>query len=200
MTEKDSNKYSVSGNEKEVLPNKLGLTKKEEIDAAEFSGFLTAQIFLIQEIGEKTKFTVKYLHQIHKLALGDLYSFAGNLRTVNMSKGGFIFPASRFLPEAMDVFEKEMLLKLSNPYDDREQFTRDLARSHAELVYLHPYREGNGRTARLLASLIYLKQTGKHVNFSSILRERMDVYIKAVQQASKQEYGLMEALFSEALK
>lgn len=200
MSKKNSGKYEVSENEQEVLPNLLGLDNKAEIDEAEFTGFLKAQLVLIRDMNENTIFDLKYVHSIHQLAFGELYAFAGKLRSVNISKGGFTFPAARFLPGALDHFEKELLVRLSKHYENKELFIRDLAKSHAELLYLHPYREGNGRTCRLLINLIYLKQTGTRIDISMMLKTRIVEYIKAVQQAASQEYTLMESLFIDALK
>lgn len=201
MAKKNVNKYSVPDNqdEAEVLPNLLGIKTKREIDIAEFTGFFEAQEYFIETLTPETVFNLKYLYSIHKKAFGHLYSFAGKLRTVNMSKGGFVFPAARFLPEQIEEFERNILSRLSGPYDNEERFFNDLAKSHAELLYLHPFREGNGRTARLFATLIALKHYKKQLDFASVLKKEMPAYIKAVQQASIQEYSLMESLFKRLL-
>lgn len=202
MKRKDTGKYLVPEDEAnfEVLPNRLGLTTKKEIDWVEFKGFLDAQNYFIDAVNEKTVFNLKFLYSIHKRALGHVYTFAGKLRTVNMSKGGFVFPASRFLPEAMSEFEKDILLKLSQPYKQKDEFIRDLAISHAELLYIHPFREGNGRTARLFANLIAFKHYNQEIDFPMILKQKSLEYIKAVQQATSKEYSLMEQLIKEAFK
>ena len=133
------------------------------------------------------------------MVFDDLYDFAGKLRSVNISKGGFVFPASRFLFEAIKTFETEFLIRLSEPFDSRKEFITTLARSHAELLFIHPFREGNGRTARLLANLVSIRHLGEDVDFTTILRDNKDQYILAVQQASGQEYDLMEKLFIRGL-
>ena len=200
MTKKNPNKYLVSGEEHEVLPNKLGLTDLKDVGREEFKGFILAQEHFIDQLGDNSRFNLKYLHDIHKRALGHLYSFAGKLRTVNMSKGGFIFPSALFLPTAMDDFEKEMLPPFSAKYKDEKQFVKDLSAMHAELVYLHPFREGNGRTIRLFTNLIALKHYGVEIDFPWIMENKGEDYIKAVQQATSKEYSLMERLISEAFK
>lgn len=82
-------KYDLPGDEAEILPNILNLSSSEEISIAEFEGFLKAEIMLSEKLTSKTKFNLKYILQIHKLSLGHLYGFAGKLREVNISKGGF---------------------------------------------------------------------------------------------------------------
>ena len=82
-----------------------------------------------------------------------------------MSKGGFPFAAAKFLPESMSVFEKEILSKLKNTYNKKEDLVRDIATVHGELLFIHPFREGNGRTARLLANLMSRKAGYKSLKF-----------------------------------
>src|SRR5438552_3419024 len=108
----EEGKYKAPQDESEVLPNRLGITKVEEIEQAELEGFLYAYKILFGELNEQTKFDLKYIYRLHKLALENLYSFAGNLRTVNISKGGFMFPPAKFLNETMKEFEGKILAAL----------------------------------------------------------------------------------------
>ena len=120
-------KYAVSQDEEDILPNLLNLMDRESIEKAEFEGFLLAELTLTEELTTRTKFNLKYIKRIHKLALSHLYSFAGRYRTVNMSKGGFLFPTAKFIPENMESFEKEVLSSLSNKYDNKQDLIRDIA-------------------------------------------------------------------------
>ena len=91
-------KYELPDSQKEVLPNLLGIVSVEALGVSEFEGFLKAEIVYTERLTDRTKFSVEYILQLHKLALGHLYSFAGDLRSVNMSKAGFVFAAARYLP------------------------------------------------------------------------------------------------------
>lgn len=188
------NKYTVSSNEEEgeVLPNLLGLTTAKEIAEAEFMGFVEAHKKAIDELTDNTQFDLSYLYTLHKNALGHLYSFAGKLRTVNMSKGDFSFPPAGFLTQSMSDFEVDFLAPLKNTSDD--VLLIQLARMHAELLFIHPFREGNGRTIRLFTNMIFLSKTGRELDFD-ILDKNLKTYIAAVQQAAQKEYQLMESLF-----
>lgn len=192
----DINKYTIpdSESESEILPNLLNLETIEEINESEFLGFVHAQQKAIDELSEDTVFDVSYSYNLHKNALGHLYSFAGKLRTVNMSKGNFSFAPASFLPQAMIDFESEFLNGLKYISNDENILLQNLARMHAELLFIHPFREGNGRTIRMFTNLIYLSKTGKELDFK-ILVDNLETYIKAVQQASQKEYLLMEKLF-----
>src|SRR5580692_5103709 len=107
-------KYSVSGAEKEgkILPNLLRLKTVSEIQQAELEGFLYAYKVLFDELSLTTRFTLNCILKMHRLALGHLYEFADKPRTVNISKGGFMFPPARFLDQSLKDFDTNMLQKL----------------------------------------------------------------------------------------
>lgn len=182
-------KYTTNEYENEILPNLLGLTGRDEIAEAEFEGFLMAEIMLTEQLTTQTKFDCKYIMNIHRLALHEIYTFAGKYRTVNMSKGGFLFPTARFIPENMLNFEKQVLDKLPDFYMERTPLIRDVAIVHGELLFTHPFREGNGRTARILANLMVRKQGYDGLKFDKI---HFEEYVIAVQKVSEQNYLPMQ--------
>lgn len=185
-------KYQATGNEGEILPNRLGLTDAAAIGLAEFEGFLRADITLTEALTPKTNFTLAYLLQMHRLALGHLYAFAGRYREVNMSKGGFAFPAARFLPASMQTFEQEWLLRPLPT--NREALLRQLAAIHGELLFIHPFREGNGRTARLLTNLMLEQQGYQRLRWELIDEATFPRYVAAVQQSGLGNYVPMQQL------
>jgi cell filamentation protein len=184
-------KYVSSPEEGELFPNLLNLINRDEIDKAEFEGFLLAELSLTEELTSRTKFNIKYIKGIHKLSLGHLYSFAGKFRTVNMSKGGFLFPAAKFISQNMDNFENEILLKLPAKYESNQTLIKDIAKVHGEFLFIHPFREGNGRTARVLANLMVRKQGFKGLNFEKITESIYPDYVIAVQSVADRNYEPM---------
>jgi len=187
-------KYDFPDDQNEILPNILGLKSVEDIALSEFEGFLKAEIQLTESLTNKTKFNIAYILKIHKLALGHLYSFAGKYRDVNISKGGFAFAASRFLSETMTTFEKEILLNLTNKYTNKDDLIKDIATVHGELLFIHPFREGNGRTARILANIMCRKQGYDALRFELITEKEFDAYVLAVQLSAGKDYTKMEEL------
>ncbi len=185
-------KYNTSNEEGDILPNLLNLTTKEQIGQAEFEGFLYAAMFLSERLNSRTRFNLNYILKIHKLALGHLYAFAGKYRTVNMSKGGFVFPSVLYLKQAMQQLEKEFLSPMPNIYKDTESLIRDVASIHSELLFIHPFREGNGRTARLLANLMVQKQGFLPLRFELLTEDKFPEYVQAVQKAADRDYSYME--------
>jgi len=188
-------KYHTPKSEDEILPNKLGLTDSEKIAEEEYRGFLRSEIKFESELDEIEKFDWNLLSSIHKTALSHLYEFAEELRQVNMSKGGFLFPAAKFLPSVIEEFEKEFLEPLSFSSKNYQDLIKQVAPIHAELLFIHPFREGNGRTVRLFVDLIALKNSFKRFNFEKITEKRMPEYIKGVQAAADKNYEPMIQLF-----
>ncbi len=184
-------KYKSPDNQGDILPNLLGLTTEKEINESEFEGFLKAEIYFTEKLSSRTKFNAKYILGLHKMSLSHLYSFAGKCRDVNMSKGGFPFAAAKFLPETMAEFEKEILSKLKNKYERQEDLIKDVAIVHGELLFIHPFREGNGRTARLLANLMVRKAGLESLKFQNVGKKEFEEYVKAVQNCANKDYSKM---------
>ena len=185
-------KYQIPNSQSEILPNLLGFKSMEEIALSEFEGFLKAEILLSESLTSRTKFNVTYILKIHKVAMGHLYAFAGKYRDVNMSKAGFPFAAAKYLPDTMKTFEKDILSKLPNKYKNQDGLIRDIAVVHGELLVIHPFREGNGRTARILANLMSLKEGYGLLQFDKVGEKEFKFYVAAVQKSAEKKYKKME--------
>jgi len=184
-------KYDLPRGQEEVLPNLLGLKQIDEIELLEFEGFLKAEIIFTENLTETTKFTVEYILSLHKSALEHLYQFAGKLRSVNLSKGGFVFPSAKYLSDSIGEFDQGILSRLPSSYNNSEELIRDIAVVHGEFLFIHPFREGNGRTARILANLMARKQGFSALEFGKISSKVYPDYITAVQDCAAKDYGKM---------
>lgn len=201
---KAGDRYKTSKKEEQdtILPNSKGITDLVAIQKEEAKGFIKANIILTTELNETTKFDLDYIFRIHKLSLAHIYEFAGELRNVDMSKGGFAFPSALHLAKSMNDFEEGILKGLKNRYETKEQLINDIARVHAELLFIHPFREGNGRTARILANLMCHKAGYESLSFEKLdTPEMFENYVVAVQQAGFLNYKpmikLIEFLFED---
>jgi cell filamentation protein len=101
--------------------------------------------------------TVKGLQQIHGYLFGGLYDFAGQIRTLNIAKGGFQFAVARFLPESLAAIERMP----ENTFDE-------IAGKYVEMNVAHPFMEGNGRSTRIWLDLMFKKNLKRCVDWSKI--------------------------------
>ena len=132
-----------------VLRNLQHITRKRDMDQREFEALASIQEKYLLKIGEDTRFTAELLRQMHKDWLGEIYEWAGQYRTVEMSKGGFTWPPALRVAPNMEVLEAG-LLRAYTPCQPASLATvaRRMAEIHAELLLIHPFRDGNGRLAR----------------------------------------------------
>ena len=100
---------------------------------------------------------MKGLQQLHACLFGGLYDFAGQIRTVNISKGGFTFAPAMFLAESLRNIE-------SMPNDTFDA----ILNKYVEMNVAHPFREGNGRATRIWLDLMLKKYQKQCVDWSRI--------------------------------
>ncbi len=143
------------------------------------------------------------VHAIHMMFLGKVYPWAGKLRDVNIRKGGFPFASAYALPEAMKVFERDTLLPNTPCHGSTlEEIAGKIGTVHTEFLLLHPYREGNGRTARLLATLMAYQAGMPGIDLGFIKRrgKEFDAYIGAVQAGLSRDNAPMTAIMLRGLR
>ena len=92
----------------------------------------------------------------------------------------------------MEIFERDILSKLPNSYTNKKSLIHDIAVVHAELLFIHPFREGNGRTARILANLMSRKHGYAPLLFDKVGKKEFEFYVSAIQKAADKEYHQME--------
>ena len=119
---------------------------------------------------------------------------------MNVSKGEFLFATAARIPALMEHFEREVLAKYTPcRFKDRVELVRALAETHVELVLIHPFREGNGRVARILSTLMALQAEFPLLDFSLIAEAKKQNYFMAVQAGLDKNYRPMEQLFAEII-
>ena len=113
--------------------------------------------------------TLKGLQQLHGYLFGGLYDFAGQVRTLNIAKGGFQFAMVAFLPETLRSIE-------AMP----EKTFEEIVAKYVELNIAHPFMEGNGRSTRIWLDLLLKKQLKLCVDWSKI--DKKD-YLSAMKKS-----------------
>ncbi len=207
---KKDDRYDVSGlteaqfepgSNDQVLKNRLGITSPQAMDDAEARALEQAVLELVGNYDEAHRFTAADICKIHKSWLGAIYEWAGAYRQVNISKGDFPFAAAARVPALMVEFDKAVLARYTPcNFNDRADVVHALAETHAELVLIHPFREGNGRTARIVSILMALQAGLPLLDFSVIAEEKKSAYFAAVQSGLDRDYQPMERLFAEIIE
>ncbi|WP_303864448.1 Fic family protein [Alkalibaculum bacchi] len=174
-----------------VLRNKLNIKDEDHLEEVE------RQITAIKILDLKMKVVkgnmdVKHLKDIHKHIFRDLYDWAGETRTVDISKGtqfcNYMF-VDKLLQELFENLKHEnYLIGVSI-----DSVIKRLSYYLGELNAIHPFREGNGRTQRVFVE--YLAQiAGYYVDFSDITEQEM---IDASLDSFMKDYVKMENIFKK---
>jgi cell filamentation protein, protein adenylyltransferase len=129
-----------------VLRNKLGLTTAAELATAERE-ITHAALILLRESPVRPSYDLLHLREIHRRIFGDIYHWAGQVRTVAIAKGGLFCLPQYIRPAAAEIFGrlgKEDFLR----HLERKEFLDRLTYYLGEVNAVHPFREGNGRAQR----------------------------------------------------
>ena len=188
------------GSNNEVLKNRLGITSKADMDATEARALEQAMDLLLRTYDERHLFTATDLCDCNRTWLGDIYEWAGHYRRVNVSKDGFPFAAATQVPALMEQFERDVLRRCTPcTFGDREEVVHALAETHVELVLIHPFRDGNGRLARMLSTLMALQAGLPLLDFGLLAGIKKTTYIVAIQAGLDRDYASMESVFREVI-
>lgn len=177
-----------------VLVNKLNIRDNEKLYEAERK--ITA--FRLQELIKEPvdgNFDLKHLCDIHRYIFQDIYTWAGELRTVDIAKSN-LFCKVQYIEEAgkkiFDSLRKDdYLTNLS-----RDEFIIKIAYYFSEINALHPFREENGRTQREFIRLLAL-EAGYKLMLSNVTEDEM---MEASKESFLCDYSSMEKLFKKAIK
>jgi cell filamentation protein len=113
--------------------------------------------------------TTKGLQQIHTYLFDKLYDFSGQIRTKNISKGGFRFANALYLNEA--------LAKIEQMPDDTYE---EIIAKYVEMNIAHPFMEGNGRTMRIWLDMLMKLKLKKVVNWQFVDKT---LYLQAMERS-----------------
>ena len=165
-----------------ALENKFGLTssadlarEEERISKKKAMGLFEKGILDNLPAG---KFST--LQTIHKYLFGDIYDFAGELRTVNISKGNFRFAPLMYLESALENIDK---MPQSN-FDE-------IVEKYVEMNIAHPFREGNGRSARIWLDHILKNEISKVIDWSKVDK---DDYLLAMERSPIKDIEIKHVL------
>lgn len=165
-----------------ILQNKLGLTNEAELARAEEKLSKTRALELY-DTGLLDTFevdTFKGLAAIHKCLFGDVYEFAGQMRTVNIAKGNFRFAPLMYLRVSLENIDKMP----QSSYDE-------IIEKYVEMNIAHPFREGNGRSMRIWLDLILKKELHQVIDWSKVDKED---YLLAMERSPIRDIEIKHVL------
>ena len=145
-----------------VLKNKLDISDSLELAKIEekLSKKKAIQLFESGYLDSLDAGTFASLAKIHKFLFEEIYDFAGQVRDVNIAKGNFRFAPVIYLQAALENIDKMP----QKSFDD-------IIAKYVEMNVAHPFREGNGRSARIWLDLMLKKELNLVVDWSKVNKE-----------------------------
>lgn len=177
-----------------VLKNKLNIKNEQDFESAE------REVTSISEGNvhcSKPPYDLGYFQNIHMTIFCELYDWAGEIRTVDISKSGTRFcTVNRIEPEINKIFSRldkdEYLIKYSG-----SDFISKLAEYYGDLNIIHPFREGNGRVQRVFFDHVAL-HNGYRLDWNKV--KSKDEWIQANIDSVLVENAKLESIFSDIIE
>lgn len=172
-----------------MLENKLGLTSSAELARMEEQLSKKKAVLLFEKgiLDSLPAGKFSTLQAIHRYLFEDIYDFAGEIRKVNMAKGNFRFAPLMYLDAALENIDKM-------PQSDFDE----MIEKYVEMNIAHPFREGNGRSARIWLDHMLKQEIGKVIDWSKVDKED---YLLAMERSPIKDieikYLLKNALTDE---
>ena len=193
--------YTYQGSENycylgtDVLKNKLGIREEEALLIAERE-ITSLKLLLLFETSKIETFDFDSLCNIHKVIFSDIYEWAGEIRRGDfLSKGGSIFCRGPYILENADKIFGNLLSENNLCGLEKSKFIERLAYYMGEINALHPFREGNGRTARE-----FFRQLSLHadyiLDFSGLEKEEL---LTADIEAFNGQYGKLITILNKSI-
>ena len=167
------------------LVNKLGIRDEKRLSEVE-AQITFAKAVMLEETPIDDDFGFERFKKIHEFLLCDLYEWAGQVRTVDISK-----KRTKFLDAAsVESIGTKCFAKVKNGYFENlsfDEFVKRIAEFYNDVNYIHPFREGNGRTQRIYFTQL-IRHYGYDINFADV--DTDELMIATIQASS----GVMDFL------
>jgi cell filamentation protein len=173
--------------------NYAGCLDHEEVRRQEDLGVARSWEF-VSGLRDDTPITVELVMDVHRELMGEIYPFAGEWRTVPLEKGGTLWPLPpNGIGPHMSTIEEELFARTPFYDGDKDVLCRFVAEVMNEILAVHPFREGNGRAARVVGSLILLQNDLPPISEWQRDRDRAE-YINACKAGILKEHGPLAAV------
>lgn len=175
-----------------VLRNRLGITDEALLEMAE-ADFVAERSRELSQSPLEGRFDLTHLQAIHRYLFGDVYDWAGQLRTIDIGKGGNVFAHHAYIAAAAAAIFKQLAKEQRLAGLVPIAFSGRAAHYLGELNALHPFREGNGRAQREFISHL-AHANGYYIAWEDMKRaDMLQASIEAFKGDSSKLAGLIHA-------
>ncbi|MFM9864980.1 MAG: Fic/DOC family protein [Micropepsaceae bacterium] len=175
-----------------VLKNKFGIKNAERLDKVERRSVVQR----VEEGVPRGNFDLDHLCAIHRHLFQDVYTWAGKTRTVELAKDGDQFHLVAYIQTGMADVHRRLVQRRFLAGLDAEDFAREVAQIIGDINYVHPFREGNGRT-----QMQFLKQLAQRAGHGiDLTRLHRKQWIEASRAAQLTNYEPMSKAIAGSLK
>ena len=193
--------YSIEASGDSCYPNTTCLINKFNIKDNDKLSQVEAEITFAKAVVLESEtphlpLDFDYYKNIHRFLFEDLYDWAGKLRQVDISKKGTSFCAVKELENLCEACFKRLEKENYFKGVTKEIFVEEIVDFYVTTNYLHPFREGNGRTQRIFISKL-IKYNGYEFNFSNI---NTDLLMIATIKAANGVTDDLYAIFKNEIK
>ncbi len=154
-----------------VLKNRLSITDEATLELAE-AALVATRSYELSVTPLKGLFNLAHLQAIHSYLFADVYEWAGQLRTVDISKCGHMFAHHAHVGGAAETIFEQLKKERYLAGLEAAAFSERVAYYFGELNALHPFREGNGRAQREFISHL-AGATGYYIAWEDVMPAAM---------------------------
>ena len=181
-----------------VEENMLGFTTTTEVNLTEAEGVARAEESLLHYETDVVVDTYLIL-EVRQTAFGHLYEWAGRIRKKNLIVGDFEPPPYHRLPNLLAEFSDQLQFLLQR-IGEEEKLIDALAYAHHEIVQIHPFQNGNGRTARLVTNLIAYLHGYEAIQIYHQEGDARSEYVRALKKTDNHNYQPLQNIINQRLR
>lgn len=185
----------------------FGIIPRSKVVVLEQQGVRKAQRHIIKLSERKAEITPGLIRNVHKVGFGFIFpDWAGKFRTIDVAVGEYEPPHYSRISELVKNLCDDLSERLKHlpSLESKEEFLAEaisfLAWFQHRFVWIHPFKDYNGRVARLLTNLLSLNLRLPILTIKAETGRDRDRYVKAMEAADKQGYSKLEDLIAKALK
>ena len=185
----------------------FGILPRSKLIPLEAEGVKRAQLYIIKLSEQKTELTLELIQDVHKEGFGVIFpDWAGRLRVVEVTVGEYVPPHYSRVPELVKNLCDDLKERLQHlpPSEEEQEFLAEvislIAWFQHRFVWIHPFKDYNGRLARLFTNLILLNLGFPILTIKAGKGEDREHYVEAMKAADQHDFSKLEYLIANALQ